>query len=313
MTLASVRAVVRALEYAGVSYWITVVDNASEDGSFERLQAQIGPSDVPSPRSSASGQGRRVEVIASGRNGGFGFGNNVGIRRGLASTEPAEYFYLLNSDAFPAEDAVKVLIDFMDAHPAVGLAGSYIHGVDDVPHETAFRFPSLQGELVERVSFGPLTRWLDDYVVALPIPTDTVRVDWLAGASMMIRRKVFDAVGLFDETFFLYYEEVDLCRRALLKGWPTYYVPASRVAHVGSASTGMKDRSRRLPGFYLDSRAYYFRKSHGAAYLAGANAAWISGQLVRLLRSRIERKSFDDPPSLLGDFLRHAAGMNRAE
>jgi hypothetical protein len=133
-----------------------------------------------------------------------------------------------------------------------------------------------------------VTRFLlRKWVVALPIPKRTQQVDWLAGASMMIRRRVLEEVGLFDEAFFLYFEETDLCRRARLAGWPTFYVPESSVAHIGSASTGMKDLKKRTPQYYFDSRRHYFLKNHGALYLLVANLSWVLGFSVGHVRRRM--------------------------
>ena len=116
--------------------------------------------------------GGRVRVLQAGRNGGFGAGNNAGIRAGLAGGAAPDYVYLLNSDAFPDPGAIRALLDHLEAHPAVGLAGSYIHGPDGEPHLTAFRFPSLWSELEGAARTGPITRLLARHVVPLPIPSD---------------------------------------------------------------------------------------------------------------------------------------------
>ena len=103
----------------------------------------------------------------------------------------------------------------------------------------------------------------------------------------MNRRRVLEEVDLFDETFFLYFEEVDLCRRARLAGWPTFYIPQSSVAHIGSASTGMKDLKKRTPPYYFDSRRHYFLKNHGRLYLWVANLSWVLGYVVGHARRRL--------------------------
>lgn len=254
-----------------------VVDNDSGDGSYEAISADVR----------ARGWADVVEVVRSDRNGGFGYGNNFGIRRGLAAADKPDYFYILNSDAFPRPGSVRKLIDFLDGEPKAGIAGSYIHGPEGDPHETAFRFPTWISEFEAPLGIGWVSRKLARWVVALPIPTETQQVDWLAGASMMIRRRVLEEIGLFDETFFLYFEETDLCRRARLAGWPTFYVPESAVAHIGSASTGMKDLKKRTPTYFFDSRSHYFRKNHGAPYLWLANAAWILGFALGHTRRRL--------------------------
>lgn len=277
------------------SWHVWVVDNDSQDDSQEKLQAKVDSLDDG-----------RVTFVQSGHNGGFGYGNNVGIRRAMAAAEPPDYVYLLNSDAFVEPDAVKILVDFLDERPDVGIAGSYIFGVDGVPHETAFRFPTVASELETTLRLGVVSKLLGDYIVALPIPTVATEVDWLAGCSMMIRREVIERVGMFDETFFLYYEETDLCGRAGREGFSTWYVPASRVAHIGSASTGMKETDKRTPNFWFDSRRHYFRKNHGQRYLLAADLAHVAGSVAWRARRVVQRKAKQDRPKALRDFVRHA-------
>ncbi len=295
MTLQSCAAGLRAME--GVAGAITIVDNDSGDGSFEKISAEVV----------ARGWDRGgvpVRVIQSGHNGGFGAGNNVGIRAGLPDGMRPDYVYLLNSDAFPAPEAIRALRDHLEAHPATGFAGSFIHGSDGASHRTAFRFPSALGELEGAMRFGPVSRLLRAHIVAQPIPEATGRVDWLAGASLMMRQDVLDQIGLFDEVFFLYYEETDLCLRAARAGWPTDYVVESRVEHIGSVSTGMKTWAR-IPKFWLDSRRHYFTKNHGHIYAALATLAHVAGGVFWRLRLLVQRKDRGDPPHFLRDLIVH--------
>ena len=216
-----------------------------------------------------------------------------------------EFVYILNSDAFPEGDAIRALLQHLQAHPATGFAGSFIYGDDGAPHRTAFRFPSIASEFEGQIRFGPISRLLNRWIVAQPVPQTTGRVDWLAGASLMMRRAVLDQIGLFDEQFFLYFEETDLCRRAAQAGWPTDYVLESRVMHIGSVSTGMREWSR-IPQFWLDSRLHYFVKNHGAAYAAAATLALIAGGVLWRARLLFQRKDRGDPPLYLTDLTRHA-------
>ncbi|MBX3272369.1 MAG: glycosyltransferase family 2 protein [Sandaracinaceae bacterium] len=293
MTLDAVRAALPALARVEGGSRLSVVDNDSRDGSEAKLAAACADFD-------------HVEVMQTGHNGGFGFGNNYAIRRALAGDDPPDYVYLLNSDAFPAQDAIRVLVDYLDAHPDVGIAGSYIHGIDGEPHLTAFRFPTLASEAIGAFRLGALERLLPEREVPIrPMPTATRRVDWLAGASMMIRREVLESVGLFDETFFLYFEETDLCRRARLRGWATAYVVESRVAHVGHGSTGLKDTSRPMPRYWFDSRRHYFKKTYGPAYTWAANAAHAVGLASFKVRAKLQKKGDPDPAGFLKDFVKY--------
>lgn len=296
LTFRAVQAAYPEIARIGGGSRIVVVDNGSGDGSPEILTRRIAE----------AGLDDRATVVPTGHNGGFAYGNNYAIRPALASSDPPEFFYLLNSDAFPDEGAVQRLLEYLERHRETGIAGSYIYGVDGEPHQTAFRFPSVAGELEGWTRVGLVSRLLRDRIVALPIPERTQDVDWLAGASMMIRREVLETIGLFDETFFLYYEETDLCRRARKHGFRTTYVRESTVAHVGSATTGLKRRDQRLPKYWFDSHRHYFEKNHGRAYHLLALAAAVSGASVWRLRRMIERaEGPGDPPGLVADFLRY--------
>ncbi|GGG78398.1 glycosyl transferase [Salipiger pallidus] len=293
MTLRSVRAALAAME--GLDAELVIVDNDSGDGSFEAMQAAL---------SEPWAQGAPIRLIQSGHNGGYGAGNNTGIRAAMSDGTVPDYVYLLNSDAFPAPDALRMLLEYLQTHPEAGFAGSYIHGEDGTPHHTAFRFPSPASELEQSARFGPLSRLLARHRVWLDMPASAQRVDWLAGASLMMRQGVLDEIGLFDETFFLYFEETDLCLRAARAGYETHYIPQSRVAHIGSVSTGMK-RWDRVPGFWLDSRWYYYCKSHGRGTAMLATLAHAAGGALWRLRRVVQRKPKADPDHFLRDLLWH--------
>ncbi|AUQ97933.1 glycosyltransferase family 2 protein [Phaeobacter inhibens] len=275
---------------------VVIIDNGSADGSYEQLLTAV----------QARGwlDSGRLRLIASDRNGGFGAGMNIGFRLGLADGSAPEFYYLLNSDAFVQPGAIRALRDFLQATPTAGLVGSYVRGTDGTPHCTAFRFPTIAGEFESSVRTGIVTRLLKDAVVPMEIPTEPTQLDWTAGASLMIRREVIDAVGGFDETFFLYFEETELCHRAARAGWSTHYLPTSEVAHVGSASTGMKDW-QRTPQYWFDSRLHYFLSTHGRAYTVGATLALISGSLLYGLRRLVSDKPASDPPYFLRDLIVH--------
>lgn len=297
MTLDAATAAVTAMQ--GIDGAITIVDNDSGDGSLERMTAGVAA------RAGQPGWDR-VAVVPSGRNGGFGAGNNFAIRRGLpdGGGRP-DLTYLLNSDAMPRADAIRALIDHLDRHPRAGIACSRLQGPDGVPHSSAFRFPSAAGEFEAAARTGPISRLLRRAVVAMPQPERSMPVDWSAGASMMIRQDVLDQVGLFDETFFLYFEETDLCRRAAAAGWQTHYVAESLVVHIGSASTGMKEWSR-VPDYWYDSRRHYFSKHHGRGGAAAATMAHVAGGALWRLRCALTRRPADTPPDHLRRLVAHA-------
>lgn len=292
MTLKAAQYAVTAME--GIEGAITIVDNDSQDGSFEAL-------------TETTADMTRVRVIQAGRNGGYGAGNNCGIRAGLPDGTKPDFVYVLNSDAFPAPDAIRALVEYLETHPDVGFAGSHIHGEDGEPHTTAFRFPSIASELEGAAKTGPISRLLKNSIVAPELPTETTPVDWLAGASVLMRQSVLDAVGIFDETFFLYFEETDLCHRAKRAGWPTVYVVESRVMHLGSVSTGMKDWSR-VPDYWFVSRRYYFEKNHSRIYALCATAAHVAGLGIYAFRGLLQRRETQTPPYFLRDLVKHSVG-----
>lgn len=159
---------------------------------------------------------------------------------------------------------------------------------------------------------GPISRLLKHAIVAMPIPKITTRVDWAIGASLMIRAETLEQIGLFDETFFLYFEETDLCLRAARAGWDTLFVPQSVVVHKGSASTGMKDWAR-TPAYWFDSRSHYFTKNHGRLYAAAATLARAAGQAIWHLRCIVSGRPKTDPDRFLRDLIIHdlRAGSQR--
>jgi len=291
MTLQSAEAALREME--GIAGEITIVDNDSGDDSFEMLTAEV-----------ARRGWSRVRVLQSGRNGGFGAGNNHGIRAGLAGGGRPDLVYVLNSDAFPDAGSIRALIGHLAAHPEAGFAGSYIHGPEGDAHLTSFRFPSVLGEFEGAARLGPVSRALARWAVPIPVPERTIRVDWLAGASLMMRMDALDRIGLFDETFFLYYEETDLCRRLAATGLQVHYVRESEVTHIGSASTGMKEW-RRVPDYWYDSRYHYFRKHHGWWGAALATKARVVGSWIYRLRCALMRRPHGDPPGHLTTMIAH--------
>lgn len=291
MTLRAAAAALREAE--GLNAEITIVDNDSRDGSFEAMTEHV------------ESQGwRNVRVVQSGRNGGFGAGNNVGIRAGLGDGTQPDFVYILNSDAFPDPGSIAALLAHLQAHSETGFAGSYIHGPEGDPHLTTFRFPSIASEFEGAVRFGPISRWLAHRAVPVSIPDHTQTVDWLAGASLMMRRTVLDEIGLFDERFFLYFEETDLCHRAKNAGYHTDFVRESEVTHIGSVSTGMKEWTG-VPAYWFASRRYYFIKTHGRIGAVLATLSHVSGGVLHRLRCLLTGRKPADPPRFLRDLILH--------
>jgi hypothetical protein len=269
---------------------ITVVDNDSQDGSFELLRDAVV---------ARTWQGV-VEVLQSGHNGGYGFGNNVALRRALHAAEKPELLYLLNSDATPDPGCLTRLVHYMDEHPRVGIAGSLLHFPDGEEQQSVFRFPSLLSETDRALRLGMVTSLLSEHILPMPLPAaNSDDVDWVAGASMVLRRSTLEQIGLFDEEFFLYFEETDLCLRAQRAGWKVAFVREASAAHVAGASTGVATHRvslARMPQYWFDSRRHYFLKNHGRRVLWAANAIDAVGGATFRLRRRVQGKPDPDRP-----------------
>ena len=276
---------------------VTVVDNASPDGSAVRIQSEIA----------SRGWATWASLIAHDHNGGFSAGNNVAIRAALRAEPAPDYVWLLNSDTRVHPGAHAALVRFLENEPAAGIVGSRLEDPDGTWQCSAFRFPSLASEVNEALQFGLVQRWLANRAVVAPVGATACQVGWVAGASLLVRREVFDTIGLLDEKYFLYYEEVDFCRRAAEAGWSCWYEPASRVIHLVGQSTGVSVRTRpgRRPRYWFDSRRRYFTQHHGSRRAAMIDACWSLaypwGHLYRRLRRRVNA----DPPWLWFDLLRY--------
>jgi N-acetylglucosaminyl-diphospho-decaprenol L-rhamnosyltransferase len=277
---------------------VVVTDNASGDDSVARL--------VEAVRENGWEGWAAIQPLE--RNGGFAYGNNEGIRPALQAADRPRYVLLLNPDTVVRPGALKTLVDFLESRPDVGLAGSRLEHPDATPQRSAFRFPSVLGELERGMRLGLVTRLLARWVIAPPIPQQSGSADWVSGACLIVRREVFEMIGLLDEGYFMYYEEVDFCLRARRAGWPCWYLPGARVVHlVGqSASRGASPTRRpRQPDYWFHSRRRYFLAHLGPFRTLLADLAWSLGFLSFRVRQVIQCKPDADPPGLLRDFIRH--------
>jgi N-acetylglucosaminyl-diphospho-decaprenol L-rhamnosyltransferase len=283
---------------------VVVVDNQSGDDSAKVIQAGID----------ANGWGDWARLIESPVNGGFAYGNNVAVRDALAAGRRYDHFWLLNPDTVARPGSLQVLLDFMKTHPKAGLVGS---GVEEDEQGTrwpfAFNFHNMVGEFTQAFRLGALNKLLSRFMVVQRMGEEPAQAQWLSGCSLMIRREVFEQIGLMDEQFFLYYEETDFCKRAQQAGWERWYAPSSRVYHMAGRSTGVSgegSQQRRVPAYLFESRRRYFMKHHGLAYTLVTDAMFVLGYALWQVRRVVQRKPNDDPPHYFGDFVRHSALLN---
>jgi GT2 family glycosyltransferase len=260
---------------ADLSLQVIVVDNASGDGSADMVASAFPD----------------IVLIRSDKNLGFGPANNRGF-----DVARARYVVLLNSDAFVDAESLPRAVARMEAEPDTGLAGGRLVGREGEWQPSARLFPSLVNEFltISGLSarfpgsrfFGRVDRtWADQDLDA--------DVDWVPGAFTIIRSDALARVGVFDERFFLYYEEVDLCRRIKAAGYGIRYWPEVRVVHIGGESSrtltrlSFSGKGNQLTLWRMRSQALYYRKHHG---LIGA---WSTMQLesswhrLRGLRNRL--------------------------
>ena len=276
---------------------VVVVDNASGDSSAERIASAIH----------SEGWSEWASTLALATNRGFAAGNNAAIRPAMAASHPPDWFLLLNPDTLVRPSALQALLDRAGAQPRAGIVGSQLENPDGTLQGSAFRFHTILTEFDGALRLGFVSRLLRRRSLVMPPSEQACRAGWVSGASLLLRREMLEDVGLLDEGYFLYYEEVDLCLRSARAGWECWHEPRSRVVHLVGASTGADFTARRLPSYVFDSRRRYFTKNHGRLYAALADLAWIGAHLTWRLRMWMQRRPGLAAPGMLRDFVTHSA------
>ncbi len=221
---------------------VIVVDSASRDGSPEAVRDYFP----------------WVTVIEPGSNVGFARGNNIGLQ-----ASRGRYILLLNPDTKLLDDALVQLIRHMDAHPEAGAVGPQLLNDDGSVQSSRRRFPTLATAFFESTwfqSLGP-RRVLNRYYWLDRDDSETLQVDWVTGAAVMVRREVIEQVGGLDEGFFMYSEELDWQRRIKAAGWEVVYFPEAKIVHYGGKSSEQVVSQRDI--HFHTSKIRYFRKYHG--------------------------------------------------
>jgi N-acetylglucosaminyl-diphospho-decaprenol L-rhamnosyltransferase len=277
---------------------VALCENGTGGDAADRLRRAIDE----------KGWGSWVDLTVIHPNRGFTGGNNAVIRPALDSDDPPEYVLLLNADTLVKEHALDSLVEFMDSHRAVGIAGSQLLFSDETVGPSAFRFLGVATELDSGLRLGIISRLLSRWRALLPPTAEACRVDWVPGTSMILRRAMLEQIGLLDEGLYTYFDDPDICLRAHRAGWEIWCVPESRVIHFGGASTeltGPRARSR-LPAYWYQGRRRFFLKNYGPWHTMLVDAAFILGFAAWRLRRRIQRKPDTDPPHMLFDSIRHS-------
>jgi GT2 family glycosyltransferase len=277
---------------------VALCENGTGGDAADRLRQVIAE----------NGWGSWVELTVIHPNRGFTGGNNAVIRPALDSDDPPEYLLLLNADTIVLEHALDTLIAFLDEHPKAGIAGSLLLSPEGSFQASPFRFPGIVTELDRGLRLGMVSKLLSPWTIVFPKSEEPCRVEWVAGASMILRRTMLEQIGLLDEGLYTYFDDPDLCLRAARAGWETWYVPQSRIIHLEGATTGVAVRlsEPRRPPYWYQARRRFFLKNYGVWYTALTDAAFILGYAAWRLRRWIQRKPDTDPPYMLLDSIRHS-------
>jgi GT2 family glycosyltransferase len=274
---------------------VIVVDNASKDSTVEVIRAEHP----------------WVQLVASPENLGFAAGNNLAAKHATG-----ENLLLLNPDAIPYEGALKRGLVLLVSHQRVGLAGGELRGPDNSRQPTARMFPRLRDELfvltgmATRFPKSPIWSRLDR---GWADPEQAAQVDWIPGAFVFIPTKVFRQMGGFDERFFMYHEEVDLCRRMAKAGYTVRYWPEIKAMHIGGESAKTVDKARisrsgsQLESWRMRSALLYYRKHHGQWGVTGLLCiewTWIK---LRQIKAVLQGKT-----AKAQDFAQHANQLEQA-
>jgi N-acetylglucosaminyl-diphospho-decaprenol L-rhamnosyltransferase len=296
LTIACLRSLAEERTATPLSLRAVVVDNAS--GDAPQIAAAI----------ETCGWSSWVTLIEAPRNGGFAYGNNLGFAHACREHRP-DYLHMLNPDALVKPGAVRTLVDFLDTHPEIGIAGSSFENQDGSDWPIAFRFPSLVSEIEGGLKLGLISRCLRPWALVRVMSRAEQPVDWGAGASMMIRRELLEAIGGLDENYFLYFEETEFCWRAKRAGFPMWYVPQSRVIHIRGQSTGVTEHSvapRRLPDYWFESRRRYFLTTRGPLRAMLIDLLALVAHALGSARLTLQGRRDRLVPHYVRDLLRHS-------
>ena len=225
---------------------VIVVDNASNDGSAAMVRA-LYP---------------QVQLIVCAKNRGFAAGNNEGLRRARGA-----YVLIMNADIVVRDGGIHALVQFLDTHPHVGIVGPRLLNPDGTLQYSCYRFPHLFIPLYRRTPLGYFSfarRHVARYCMEEMNHAVAHPVDWLLGACLLIRRNALSAVGCMDERYFLYFEDIDWCRRFWERGWEVWYAPQAALTHfhqrLSAEATGLSTLFSFATRAHIVSGIKYFWK-----------------------------------------------------
>ena len=258
---------------------VVVVDGASNDGSVEHLTAAFADLDW-------------VTMLPLAVNGGFAFANNRAIAALEEDGDLPELIALINPDARVRPGALEAMAALLDREPGAAAVGALLEHEDGRAQSSAFRFPTLRDEFCRGAHTGLIERILRVPPTSIDLD-EAGEVPWVTGAAVTFRSRALRDSGLFDEGFFLYFEETELMRRLRRSGWTIWHEPRARVVHAGGAATKIRNFEtglpgpRRMPRYWYDSRRRYFALVHGRGYALVCGLAWLVGRTWWRLRQTL--------------------------
>lgn len=258
-------------DLADIDGHVVITDNASGDGSAERIAAWIDAHpDAP------------VTLVRSATNTGFSGGHNQGV-----AAAKAGLYLLLNSDAVLRPRFFRTILAAAEANPRAGLFAPRIAYEDGTPQVSTFRFASPASEFIRGANTGWVTQALKRREVAIGPDPDPAQIEWASFACIALRREMIDEIGPMDEGYFLYFEDAEYCLRARRAGWHIAWVPQAVAVHFRGGSGPVKALAaakKRMPPYYYASRTRFLYQAHGRAGLLAANAAWFAGRSLAQTR-----------------------------
>ena len=246
---------------ASESFEVIVIDNASTDSTVEAVRNEFP----------------EIVVITNSQNLGFAAANNQGIEKSRG-----EYILLLNPDTIVQLNSLNILIEFMDKNEDVGICGPQLSNQDGTVQPSVRGFPTFRGVLYRHTAFRHLRIFKNEYKTWLMKSFDhktKMDVDQVMGAAFLLRRTAIDSIGAMDETFFMYYEEVDLCYRMKQAGWRIVFTPEAKITHLGGKSSGQMPVRKRI--MMLTSLLKFFRKHRGKYVTAVFNCLFKPSVILR--------------------------------
>ena len=248
---------------AGVPSQIIIVDNASRDGSPEVLREKFA----------------ERQLLFNEQNVGFGRANNQAY-----ALAKGRYLLLLNTDAMVELDVIQSTVEFLDAHPEYAILGVRLEGTDGSLQPSCRYFPTPWNEFLARTGlqrFFPPVRMVDD----MTWDHRSLReCDWVPGCYYLVRSSATAPIGLFDPRFFMYYEEVDHCRRIKAAGWKVACLASTTVVHIGGASAAsdaeLSTFGRQISALQIESGLLYHRKHYGLGGLMVVAALAVVGDAI---------------------------------